>query len=85
MPEIDVITGLISNLAFPVAMCVILFYSLNNERKDHKESEESINQSINELKTSFMESIHNQQQKMVEAINNNTIVMQRLVDKLDKE
>ena len=85
MPEVDVITGLISNLAFPVAMCVILFYALNQERKDHKASEESINQSINELQTSFMETLHGQQEKMVEAINNNTIVMQRLVDKLDKE
>ena len=85
MEGMEVITNLISNLGFPIAMCVILFYSLNQERKDHRESEEVINRSIVELKETFMQTIHGQQEKMVEAINNNTLVMQRLVDKLDKE
>ena len=85
MEGMEVITNLISNLGFPIAMCVILFYSLNQERKDHRESEEVINRSIVELKETFTQTIHGQQEKMVEAINNNTLVMQRLVDKLDKE
>lgn len=85
MEGVDVITTLISQLGFPVAMCIILFYSLNQERKDHRVSEETINQSIVELKETFTQTIHGQQEKMVEAINNNTLVMQRLVDKLDRE
>ena len=85
MEGMEVITNLISNLGFPIAMCVILFYSLNQERKDHRASEDVINRSIVELKETFMQTIHGQQEKMVEAINNNTLVMQRLVDKLDKE
>lgn len=84
MDSVEMITSIISNLGFPIAMCVILFYSLNQERKDHRVSEESINQSIIELKETFSQTIHGQQEKMVEAINNNTLVMQRLVDKLDK-
>lgn len=84
MEGVDVITTLISQLGFPVAMSIILFYSLNQERKDHRASEETINQSIVELKETFTQTIHGQQEKMVEAINNNTLVMQRLVDKLDK-
>ena len=36
---IEIISTLISNLGFPIAMCVILFYSLNQERKDHRASE----------------------------------------------
>lgn len=84
MEGVDVITTLISQLGFPVAMCIILFYSLNQERKDHRASEETINLSIVELKETFTQTIHGQQEKMVEAINNNTLVMQRLVDKLDK-
>lgn len=84
MDSVEMITNIISNLGFPIAMCVILFYSLNQERKDHRGSEESINQSIIELKETFSQTIHGQQEKMVEAINNNTLVMQRLVDKLDK-
>ena len=85
MEGMEAITSLISNLGFPIAMCVILFYSLNQERKDHRASEDVINRSIVELKETFMQTIHGQQEKMVEAINNNTLVMQRLVDKLDKE
>ena len=85
MEGMEIITNLISNLGFPIAMCVILFYSLNQERKDHRESENVINSSIVELKETFTQTIHGQQEKMVEAINNNTLVMQRLVDKLDKE
>ena len=85
MEGMEIITNLISNLGFPIAMCVILFYSLNQERKDHRESEDVINKSIVELKETFTQTIHGQQEKMVEAINNNTLVMQRLVDKLDKE
>lgn len=85
MEGVEVITTLISQLGFPVAMCIILFYSLNQERKDHRVSEETINQSIVELRETFTQTIHGQQEKMTEAINNNTLVMQRLVDKLDKE
>lgn len=85
MEGMEAITSIISNLGFPIAMCVILFYSLNQERKDHRASEDVINRSIVELKETFTQTIHGQQEKMVEAINNNTLVMQRLVDKLDKE
>ena len=84
MEGIDIITTLISQLGFPVAMCIILFYSLNQERKDHRASEEAINASIVELRETFAQTIHGQQEKMTEAINNNTLAMQRLVDKLDK-
>ena len=85
MEAMEVVTNLISNLGFPIAMCVILFHSLNQERKDHRDSEETINASIIELKETFTQTIHGQQEKMVEAINNNTLAMQRLVDKLDRE
>lgn len=84
MEGMEIVTTLISNLGFPIAMCLILFYSLNNERKDHRASEEGINNSILELKDTFTQTIHGQQEKMTEAINNNTLVMQRLIDKLDK-
>ena len=85
MESLELVTTLISQLGFPVAMCIILFYSLNQERKDHKTSEDTMNKSIVELKETFTQTIHGQQEKMVEAINNNTLVMQRLVDKLDRE
>lgn len=58
METINLISTMVSQLGFPVAMCIILFYSLNQERKDHKESEETINRSINELKETFTLTIH---------------------------
>lgn len=84
METINLLTTMFSQLGFPVAMCIILFFSLNQERKDHKESEEVINKSINDLKETFSLAIHGQQEKMTDAINNNTLVMQKLIDKLDR-
>jgi chromosome condensin MukBEF complex kleisin-like MukF subunit len=85
METVNLISTLVSNLGFPIAMCIILFYSLNQERKDHRTSEEAINAAIVDLKETFTQTIHGQQEKMTEAINNNTLVMQRLIDKLDRE
>lgn len=58
--DISAITQLISNVGFPVACTIALFYFWNKERESHKEE-------MNTLK---------------DAINNNTQVMQRVVDKL---
>lgn len=60
MEWIEVITGFIQNLGFPIACVVAMFYMWNKEREEHaKESD-----------------------KWVEAINNNTVVMERLLRKM---
>ena len=46
MEYLDPISMLVSNVGFPIAMCIILFASLNQERKDHKDAEEKINSTI---------------------------------------
>lgn len=58
--DIDVIAGLFSNLAVPVACLTVTFYLWNKEREDHKQ----------------------EQKELTQAIANNTLVMQKLVDKL---
>ena len=50
----------ISQLGFPIACVIAMFYLLEKERQEHKEESE----------------------KWVEAINNNTRIMERILDKL---
>lgn len=54
------VVNLISNLGFPIACVVALFWLLNKQREEHKE----------------------ESAKFTEAINNNTLAITKLVDKL---
>lgn len=60
--EVDTIVTIITQIGFPIAVCIICFWYINKIQGQHKE----------------------EMDKMSEAINNNTIVMQKLIDKLDK-
>lgn len=61
--EAEVVSNLISNLGFPIACVVAMFWMWNKERESHKEESD----------------------KWIEAINNNTRVMEKVLAKLDKE
>ena len=61
--ETEVVSNLISNLGFPIACVVAMFWMWNKERESHKEESD----------------------KWIEAINNNTRVMEKVLAKLDKE
>lgn len=50
----------ISQLGFPIACVIAMFYLLEQERKEHKAESE----------------------KWIEAINNNTRIMERILDRL---
>lgn len=58
--DASTITQLISQIGFPIAVCLICFWYIKKMQDDHKE----------------------EMNKMSEAIHNNTIVMQKLVDKI---
>lgn len=61
MPEyISTITGVISNLGFPIAMVLIMAWYVNKQATDHKE----------------------EVSKMTDAINNNTLALSRILEKL---
>ena len=61
--DVNAITQLISNIGFPVAVCLICFWYINKQSEEHKAE-------IDEL---------------TKALNNNTLVMQRLADCLKQE
>ena len=80
----DFIT-IIQSVGFPIACAVAMFVLLNNEQKNHKAEEEELNKALTEMKMSFADALNDQQKEITQAINNNTIVMQKLVDKLGGE
>ena len=59
--DVSNIIQIITNLGFPIAVCLICFWYIN--KKDEKHGEE-----VGE---------------MANALNNNTLVMQKLVDRLE--
>ena len=80
----DVIT-IIQTVGFPIACAVAMFLMLQNEQKAHREESEKMSDTITDLKISFSEAIHDQESNITEAINNNTLVIQKLLDKLEKD
>lgn len=61
--QVDVFTQLISNMGFPIACVIVMFWMWNKEREDHKIESE----------------------KWVEALHNNTLVMEKLLARLENE
>ena len=49
----------------------------------HKEETQQLTATITDLKISFSDAINQQKSDMVTALNNNTVVLQKLIDKLD--
>ena len=74
---------LIQTVGFPIACAVAMFMMLNNEQKAHKEETEKLTATITDLKISFSDAINTQKSDMVSAINNNTLVIQKLLDRMD--
>ena len=79
------VISLIQTVGFPIACAVAMFLMLNNEQKAHKEESQQITATITDLKISFQDSINQQKTDMVTALNNNTLVLQKLIDKLDNK
>ncbi len=71
--DINTVIDIISKIGFPMAVCLICFWYIN---KIQTQTTETIAK-MNEQHKIEMD-------KMSEAINNNTAVMQRLIDKIDK-
>lgn len=75
---------LIQGVGFPIACAVAMFVMLNKEQKEHREETAQISSTITELKESFTESMNDQKQDMVNALNNNTLVLQKLLDRMEE-
>lgn len=77
------IVTIIQTVGFPIACAIAMFIMLNNEQKQHKEEAEKLTATITDLKVSFSDTINQQKADMVTALNNNTLVLQKLIDKMD--
>ena len=80
----DLIT-IIQTVGFPIACAVAMFLMLQSEQKAHKDESAKLNETITDMKISFNDAIHAQQTTITEAINNNTLVIQKLLDKMEDD
>lgn len=71
MPDISSIMQIIGTLGFPIAACIYLFYSMQKERE----------QNASQREADRLEHKREMEQ-MTAALNNNTLVVQKLVDTL---
>lgn len=78
------ILAIIQSVGFPIAVAVSMFIMLENEQRAHKEESEKLTQTITDMKITFASAITDQERKVTEAINNNTLVIQKLLDKLEE-
>lgn len=75
----------IQSVGFPIACTVALFVILQSEQKAHREETSKLSETITDLKVSFSEAMSEQDNHITAAINNNTLVMQKLLDRIDKD
>ena len=78
----DIVT-VIQTVGFPIACAVAMFILLHNEQKAHREESEKLTATITELKIDFKTALSDQEKNITEAINNNTLVIQKLIDKME--
>ena len=76
---------LVQTVGFPIACAVAMFILLHNEQTAHKDETNKLNETVSELKLSFQATISDQEKSITEAINNNTLVIQKLLDKLEEK
>lgn len=79
----DILT-IIQTVGFPIAVAIAMFVMLQNEQKAHKEESEKLTETITDLKITFNSAITDQERSITEAINNNTLVIQKLLDKMEE-
>ena len=80
----DFIT-IVQTVGFPIACAVAMFILLHNEQKSHREEAEKLTSTITDLKIQFQTAIADQERSITEAINNNTLVIQKLLDKMEEQ
>lgn len=68
------IVQLIASVGFPIVACIGMAWYVKYQTDTNKEEMQAIRKEHQE-----------ETSKMTEALNNNTLALQRLVDKLDKE
>lgn len=85
METLSFIIEIVQTLGFPIAVCIACFWYINKKDEQHKAELEK----ITEMHRLEMETESEQHKKaldnMTDAINNNTVILTKLLVKLDKE
>ena len=79
----DILT-IIQTVGFPIAVAIAMFVMLQSEQKAHRDESEKLTETITDLKITFNQAITDQDKSITEAINNNTLVIQKLLDKMEE-
>lgn len=79
------IIQIISTLGFPIACCLALGWYVKTQTANYREDVKTMkSEYADELRTIRQE--HKEETKqMTDALNNNTLVMQQLVDRIDRK
>lgn len=70
--DVEQILQIISNVGFPIAVCLICFFAIYKLEMQHRDD-------IMKFHTEHMQ----ESSEMRSTINNNTMVMQKLIDKIE--
>lgn len=70
----DTVMSIIGSVGFPIAACMVMGYYVKHQTDTYRED-------VKDLQKSHRDEI----EKLADALNNNTIVMQKLCDKLEQE
>lgn len=80
--NIQVLQGFIQNVGFPITFCLLIFWWMKSQmEKNAEQMENQHEQCLKQIQT--LTDAHTIESKeMTTAINNNTLTMQKLIDKL---
>lgn len=70
--DVSSVVQIVGSLGFPVAACIYLFYTMQKDRELNMEQREADRKEHKE-----------EMQKVTDALNNNTLVVQKLIDALN--
>lgn len=70
--NLEVVGALITSVGFPIVACIFMAWYVNSQTKAYRDD-------VKDLQRKYEEDI----KSVTEALNNNTLAIQRLVDKLD--
>ena len=74
MTELSTVSQLITTIGFPIVMCGAMAWFIKDTSDKHREEVIRLNEQHN-----------NEMQQVTEALNNNTLALQKLCDKLGEE
>lgn len=84
MEIIDMLSNIVANLGFPIAVCCVAFMFLYSESKSHREEVTKIVADHKEEVSKIIAEQKEETKTITEALNNNTLALTRLIEKLDR-